>query len=129
MLSRQHLLHEGRLVPAAIVYAHDRDLEELGRVLPGGASRWLMWWVIRASTGSRPTGPGGIPTGVRWESRTEQRLVVVTSTWGPASTFGRLDSLLPQLLSQLPRDLYRVAMLVHPNVFPGSRLAGATDRG
>ncbi|MFG2458096.1 hypothetical protein ACGFWE_13640 [Streptomyces sp. NPDC048523] len=118
MLSRRHLLHEGRLVPAAVVYAHDRDLEELSRSCPEALP---VAHVAGDPCADRITAgrPGreayrralGIEDG--------QRLVVVTSTWGPASTFGRLDSLLPQLLSQLPGDGHRVAMLVHPNVFAG----------
>ncbi|MFE9092903.1 hypothetical protein [Streptomyces sp. NPDC007264] len=118
MLSRRHLLHEGRLVPAAIVYAHARDLEELARSCPEALPVAHVTGdpcVDRIMAG-RPGRESyrralGIGEG--------QRLVVVTSTWGPASTFGRLDSLLPQLLSQLPGDVYRVAMLVHPNVFAG----------
>ncbi|MFF7639263.1 hypothetical protein [Streptomyces canus] len=118
MLSRRHLLHEGRLVPAAIVYAHDRDLAELSRSCPEALAVAHVAGdpcVDRIIAG-RPRREAyrralGIEDG--------QRLVVVTSTWGPASTFGRLDSLLPQLLSQLPGDGYRVAMLVHPNVFAG----------
>jgi hypothetical protein len=118
MLSRLHLLHEGRLVPSAIVYAHDRALQELARSCPEALE---VAHVVGDPCVDRITAgrPGrelyrralGIEDG--------QRLVVVTSTWGPASTFGRLDSLLPQLLSQLPGDGYRVAMLVHPNVFAG----------
>lgn len=118
MLSRRHLLHEGRLVPAAIVYAHARDLEELARSCPEALPvahvtgdpcvDRIMVGRPRRAFYRRALGIGD-----------GQRLVVVTSTWGPASTFGRLDSLLPQLLSQLPEDVYRVAMLVHPNVFAG----------
>nr|WP_322725068.1 hypothetical protein [Streptomyces phyllanthi] len=118
MLSRQHLLHEGRLVPAAIVYSHDRDLEELARSCP------------EALPVAHVTGDPCVDRIMAGRHRREfyrralgiedgQRLVAVTSTWGPTSTFGRLDSLLPQLLSQLPGDGYRVAMLVHPNVFAG----------
>jgi hypothetical protein len=118
MLSRRHLLHEGRLVPAAIVYAHDRDLDELSRSCPEALAVAHVAGdpcVDRIMAG-RPRREAyrralGIEDG--------QRLVVVTSTWGPASTFGRLDSLLPQLLGQLPGDGHRVAMLVHPNVFAG----------
>ncbi|WP_284433641.1 hypothetical protein [Streptomyces sp. TUS-ST3] len=118
MLSRRHLLHEGRLVPAAIVYAHDRDLDELSRSCPEALAVAHVAGdpcVDRIMAG-RPRRDAyrralGIEDG--------QRLVVVTSTWGPASTFGRLDSLLPQLLGQLPGDGHRVAMLVHPNVFAG----------
>jgi hypothetical protein len=135
MLSRQHLLHEGRLVPAAIVYAHDRELEELARSCPEALPvahvvgdpcvDRIMIGRTRRDSLRRAL---GIEDG--------QRLVVVTSTWGPASTFGRLDVLLPQLLSRLPDDGYRVAMLVHPNVFAGHGirqvrgwLSGCQSRG
>ncbi|WP_210579715.1 hypothetical protein [Streptomyces sp. GESEQ-4] len=118
MLSRQHLLHEGRPVPAAIVYAHDRDLEELARSCPEAlpVAHVMGDPCVDRITAGRPRRADyrralGIEAG--------QRLVVVTSTWGPVSTFGRLDTLLPQLLSQLPGARYRVAMLVHPNVFAG----------
>ncbi|MGW0417351.1 hypothetical protein [Streptomyces sp. NPDC003015] len=118
MLSRRHLLHEGRLVPAAIVYAHDRDLEELSRSCPEAlpvahvAGDPCADRIMAGRPGREAYRRAlGIEDG--------QRLVVVTSTWGPASTFGRLDALLPQLLSQLPGDGHRVAMLLHPNVFAG----------
>ncbi|OON74966.1 hypothetical protein GBW32_18955 [Streptomyces tsukubensis] len=118
MLSRQHLLHEGRLVPSAIVYAHDRDLAELARSCPEAlpVAEVVGDPCVDRIMAGRPKRESyrralGIEDG--------QRLVVVTSTWGPASTFGRIDSLLPQLLNQLPGDGYRVAMLVHPNVFAG----------
>lgn len=118
MLSRGHLLHEGRLVPAAIVYAHDHDLAELARSCPEALAVAHVAGdpCVDRITAGRPGREAyrralGIEDG--------QRLVVVTSTWGPASTFGRLDALLPQLLSQLPDEGYRVAMLVHPNVFAG----------
>ncbi|MET7679188.1 hypothetical protein [Streptomyces sp. NPDC005423] len=121
MLSRQHLLHEGRLVPAAIVYAHDRDLKELARSCPEALP---VAHVVGDPCVDRITAGGPLRGSYRRALGIEdgQRLVVVTSTWGPASTFGRLDSLVPQLLSQLPSDDYRVAMLVHPNVFAGHGL-------
>ncbi|AJP05719.1 hypothetical protein TU94_15805 [Streptomyces cyaneogriseus subsp. noncyanogenus] len=118
MLSRQHLLHEGRLVPAAIAYAHDRDLEELARSCPEALP---VAHVVGDPCFDRITAGRSSRESYRRALGIEdgQRFVVITSTWGPASTFGRLDSLLPQLLSHLPRDGYRVAMLVHPNVFAG----------
>ena len=135
MLSPQHLLHEGRLVPAAIVYAHDRSLEELAGSCPEAlpVAHVVGDPCVDRIMADRPRRDShrralGIEDG--------ERLVVVTSTWGPASTFGRLDALLPQLLSQLPGDDYRVAMLVHPNVFAGHGtrqvhgwLAGCRNRG
>ncbi|MFE2033065.1 hypothetical protein ACFXBB_07335 [Streptomyces scopuliridis] len=135
MLSRQHLLHEGRVGPAAIVYAHERDLKELAHSCP------------EALPVAHVVGDPCVDRIVAGMSRREQyrralglepgqRLVIVTSTWGPTSTFGRLDALLPQLLSQLPGRRYRVALLLHPNVFAGhgawqvrSWLAGCRGRG
>ncbi|WP_432014751.1 hypothetical protein [Streptomyces cucumeris] len=46
-----------------------------------------------------------------------QRLVMVSSTWGPTSLLGRHPALLPRLLSQLPYDDYRVGTIIHPNVW------------
>jgi hypothetical protein len=48
-----------------------------------------------------------------------QRLVVSASTWGPQSLFGQLTELHDQLLAELPADRFRVAALLHPNVWYG----------
>ncbi|MFJ2650300.1 hypothetical protein ACIO1C_26690 [Streptomyces sp. NPDC087420] len=135
MLSRQHLLHEGRVGPAAIVYAHERDLEELAHSCPEALA---VAHVVGDPCVDRIV--AGMPR--REEYRRAlgldegQPFVVVTSTWGPTSTFGRIDALLPQLLSQLPGQDYRVAFLFHPNIFSGhgnwqvrSWLAGCRGRG
>ncbi|MFG2884175.1 hypothetical protein ACGFYV_18070 [Streptomyces sp. NPDC048297] len=45
-----------------------------------------------------------------------QRLVVVSSTWGPTSLLGSHPDLLPRLLAQLSCDEARVGAIVHPNV-------------
>lgn len=46
-----------------------------------------------------------------------QRLIVVSSTWGATSVLGRSPDLLARLLGQLPCDVYRVAAVLHPNVW------------
>ncbi|GAB2894791.1 hypothetical protein [Streptomyces mayteni] len=46
-----------------------------------------------------------------------QRLVVVSSTWGPTSLLGTHPRLPARLLAELPHDEYRVAAIVHPNVW------------
>ncbi|WP_433544866.1 hypothetical protein ACQPZG_06495 [Streptomyces sp. CA-294286] len=57
--------------------------------------------------------------------RNGQRLVVVNSTWNPESLFGDggdedlLPTLLPRLTSELPADEYRVAAVLHPNIWWG----------
>ncbi|MFJ6214732.1 hypothetical protein ACIQGZ_15570 [Streptomyces sp. NPDC092296] len=49
----------------------------------------------------------------------DQRLVVVSSTWGPTSLLGRDPQLPARLLAELPLDEYRVAAITHPNVWSG----------
>ncbi|WP_449657253.1 hypothetical protein [Streptomyces litchfieldiae] len=46
-----------------------------------------------------------------------QRLVVLSSTWGPTSLLGRYPDLPARVLAALPCDEYRVAAIVHPNVW------------
>ncbi|MFE2292540.1 hypothetical protein [Streptomyces sp. NPDC059452] len=47
------------------------------------------------------------------------RLVVLSSTWGPTSLFGRDPGLAARVLAALPYDEFRVAAIVHPNVWAG----------
>lgn len=49
--------------------------------------------------------------------RRGQRLVLVSSTWGPGSLLARRQSLPSQLLGALPSDEYRIALAAHPNVW------------
>ncbi|GHG86105.1 hypothetical protein [Streptomyces lanatus] len=54
-----------------------------------------------------------------------QRLIVLNSTWNPESLFGDgggddlLPSLLPRLTSEFPADAYRLAAVLHPNIWHG----------
>ncbi|MGW2054487.1 hypothetical protein ACWCOZ_11285 [Streptomyces sp. NPDC001840] len=48
-----------------------------------------------------------------------RRLVVLSSTWGRTSLIGRDPELPARLLASLPYDEYRVAAIVHPNVWSG----------
>ncbi|AOS64271.1 hypothetical protein [Actinoalloteichus hymeniacidonis] len=47
----------------------------------------------------------------------DHRLVAVSSTWGTRSLLGGRPELLDRLLAELPVDEYRVAAIVHPNVW------------
>lgn len=49
--------------------------------------------------------------------RPDQRLVVVTSTWGPEGLIGCRPLLPGSLVGALPHDDYRVAAVLHPNVW------------
>ncbi|MFF7007145.1 hypothetical protein ACFY9Y_29775 [Streptomyces fimicarius] len=57
--------------------------------------------------------------------RRGQRLVLLNSTWGPQSLLGNgedddaVSTLLPQLTSEFPADEYRVAAVLHPNIWHG----------
>ncbi|MFD4527751.1 hypothetical protein ACFWP7_28245 [Streptomyces sp. NPDC058470] len=57
--------------------------------------------------------------------RTGQRLILLNSTWNPESLFGDgggadiLPSLLPRLTAEFPADEYRLAAVLHPNIWHG----------
>ncbi|MFE1320038.1 hypothetical protein [Kitasatospora phosalacinea] len=65
--------------------------------------------------------------GLRWRERYRsslgvepgQRLVFLSSTWGPGSLIGRCPDLPARLLAALPSDEYRLALVLHPNVWSG----------
>lgn len=66
----------------------------------------------------------------------KHRLVVLSSTWGPTSLFGQDPGLAARVLAALPYDEFRVAAIVHPNVWSGhgswqirNILAPALDAG
>ncbi|WP_143760720.1 hypothetical protein [Actinosynnema mirum] len=46
-----------------------------------------------------------------------QKLVVVTSTWGSRSLLRQARELIGRLLNRLPREEYRIALVLHPNVW------------
>ncbi|MFJ9695878.1 hypothetical protein [Kitasatospora sp. NPDC101183] len=54
-----------------------------------------------------------------------QRLLLLNSTWNPTALFGDagpedvLPLLLPRLTSELPADEYRLAAVLHPNIWHG----------
>ena len=51
--------------------------------------------------------------------RREQRLVVCSSTWGPGAQLGLLPDLALRLAGELPVDEFKVAMIIHPNIWFG----------
>ncbi|HZG05141.1 MAG TPA: hypothetical protein VE546_16490 [Streptomyces sp.] len=118
MLSRRHLVRDGRVVPAAIALAHEQHREEMARSCPEALPRAV---VVGDPCHDRIT--ASLPHREEYRRALgltgRQRLVLFTSTWGPSSSFGRFEALLPRLLDELPRDRYRAAALVHPNVWAG----------
>jgi hypothetical protein len=134
-LHSQHLVHGGRVVPAAIVLSHRADLTVLGRECPEALPAaevagdpcydQLAVSKPRRAAYRRALGVTG-----------GARLVVTASTWGTRSLFGQLAELHEQLLAELPGGRYRVIALMHPNVWFGhgprqvrAWLGGAMRRG
>jgi hypothetical protein len=116
-LRRRDLLPGGRL-PAAVVLPHHADLADLARQCPEAlpVARVVGDPVRDRIVASLPLRAAyrrslGLTDG--------QRLVVAVSTWGPRSSFGRFEALLPRLIAELPSGEYRTAVLLHPNVWSG----------
>ncbi len=115
-LSRQRLVRDGVVVPEAIVLSHQEELTRLGQECPEALPVAEVvgdpcFDRITASLPSRAlyrealhTGPG-------------QELVLLCSTWGPESLLGQEWELLERLACDLPREEFRIAVLLHPHVW------------
>ncbi|MER5986424.1 hypothetical protein [Streptomyces sp. NPDC001787] len=117
-LGRTYLMRDGRVVPKSLALAHHDDLAELARSCPEALPAAE---VVGDASHDRIT--VSLPLRERYRRamglRPGQRLLLVSSTWGTGSSFNRLDALLPRLLTELPPEEYRIALLVHPNVWSG----------
>ncbi len=116
-LAAQELVRDGVVVPSAIALAHKRELRRLARSCPDALPVATVVGDpchdrLVASAPHRPAYRHAL--GVA----DDQRLVVVTSTWGTKSLFGRHAELLRRLSSELG-DEFRLAALLHPNVWFG----------
>lgn len=126
------LLESGR---AWLAVSHPDQEEQLLAARPKAAGRTLLIGdpvldELRASTGRYATYRASLGVPV------DQRLVVLSSTWGPTSLLGTHHDLPVRLLAALPYDEYRVAAIIHPNVWAGhgawqirTLLADALDAG
>jgi hypothetical protein len=117
-LDAQRLVYDGAVVPAAIVLSHQSELGRLGRTCPEAVPAAVVvgdpsYDRLVVSLEHRATYRRALAV------RPDQNLVVVTSTWGPQSLFGRRSDLLPRLLSELPWRQFRIVALFHPNVWFG----------
>ncbi|HVV10792.1 hypothetical protein [Amycolatopsis sp.] len=117
-LGAEHLVESGRLIPASIVLSHEAQLETLARDCPEATEIALVagdpcYDRLRASLGSRAEYREalGVPPG--------RRLVLLTSTWGPGSLFGRHHDLPGKLLRELDPRQYQVAAMIHPAAWAG----------
>ena len=122
-LSPEWLLSDGGPVADALVLSHPEQIERLRAACPQA--------VPTAVLGGDPAFDrilAARPFRERFrrslDVRDGQRLILLNSTWSPESLFGNggeADTL-PWLLSQLtelPTDEYRVAAVLHPNIWHG----------
>jgi hypothetical protein len=116
-LRRQDLAPGGRL-PAAVAMPHHAELADLERHCPEALP---LAHVVGDPAHDRIA--ASLPLRARYRSAlglsNDEKLVVVASTWGARSSFGRFETLLPRLITELPAGRFRSVVLVHPNVWSG----------
>jgi hypothetical protein len=114
-LNPERLMHEGRVVPAAIALAHPRLRERLRVVCPPAVPRSV---VVGDPGLDRMLGSRHRAARYRLDLGAQgRRLVAVASTWGPHSLMGRWPDLPERLVAALPADEYRIVMIMHPGVW------------
>ncbi|GHG69593.1 hypothetical protein [Streptomyces griseocarneus] len=106
------------MIPSAIVLSHDEQRERLRRGCPEAVPLSVVAGDpcmdrLRASLPFREEYRAALGL------RPGQKLLVLTSTWGPYSLLGANMDLVRRALAELPSDEYRVLAAVHPNVWYG----------
>ncbi|MEV2194759.1 hypothetical protein AB0I02_27780 [Streptomyces phaeochromogenes] len=123
-LSREWLLGEdGSPFVDALVLSHPEQSERLRAACPEAVHTAVLagdpcFDRVLAARGHRERYRRALGT------QPGQRLVLLNSTWHTESLFGDggddlLPALLPRLTSELPADEYRVAAVLHPNIWYG----------
>ncbi|MEV0171483.1 hypothetical protein AB0I00_10240 [Streptomyces sp. NPDC050803] len=123
-MSPQWLLDEdGRPIADALVLSHPEQYERLRTVCPEAAPTAVLagdpcWDRLLAARPHRERFRRALGVG------RGKRLLVLSSTWNPDSLLGDggddvLPALLPRLTSEFPADEYRLAAVLHPNIWHG----------
>lgn len=114
--SREELTCRGRVVPSLLVLSHDSELTELADQCPEAGEAAVVAGDIAYDRLC-----ASVPFRDRYRAALglsdTQELVVLSSTWGPDSAFGRHVNLMDRLIGELRRDRYRVAAILHPNIW------------
>lgn len=114
--TRDLLVRDGRVVPAAVAAATDADARQMREACPEAADRIVVagdpvYDRIRASAPHRRRyrdALGVLPG---------RQLVVLSSTWSRYSLFGGDRDLWDRVMTDLPADRYRVVAALHPNMW------------
>lgn len=115
-LDRELLTFRGRVIPAVIALTHDRELSLLRRTCPEALPVAVVAGdlCLDRLMASRP---------FRQRYRQalgvadHEKLITVSSTWSPDSTFGRHLELYERLLDESAGGPVRIAAVLHPNVW------------
>ncbi|MGA5214837.1 hypothetical protein ACPCAE_02010 [Streptomyces cinereoruber] len=123
-LSSEWLLSDGRPFVDGLVLSHPEQLERLARMCAEAVPSAVL-----AGDPCFDRMLAARPYRERFRRalgvRRGQRLVVLNSTWNPEGFFGSgggrdvLPGLLPRLAAELPADDYRLAAVLHPNIWHG----------
>ncbi|MFJ8963298.1 hypothetical protein ACIRG5_28325 [Lentzea sp. NPDC102401] len=115
-MSPEWLIHDGRVIATSLVLSHPEQLDRLRLSCPQAAE-------VAVVTGDPAFDRmlASIPLRDLYRDalgiRGAQRLVLISSTWGPASLYGRQPDLVQRLRAELPLDDYQVAVALHPNTW------------
>lgn len=112
-LARPEGLRTGQVTQVVTHPDQARQLAEasehtIGRTALGGCSNFDL---LQNSRGERATYQNALVV------TDNQRLIVLSSTWGPGSLFDQRFDLIGRLLAQLPFERYRLATFLHPGVW------------
>jgi hypothetical protein len=117
-LSPEWLLYNGQPIASAMVLSHDHELTRLAESTPAAAETAVVAGdpaydrMLRSKHLRRRYRQAlGLEPG--------QKLVTISTTWWKRSLMGSWPSLFREVMACLPRDEYRVAALIHPNIWHG----------
>jgi hypothetical protein len=115
-LDRELLTYRGRVLPDVIALTHDDELAVLRDRCPEAVGSAVVTGDVcldrmLASRGLRQRYRRALGVDEKRE------LVTVSSTWTAESTFGSRPDMYRSLLAELPADRYRVAAVLHPNIW------------
>lgn len=109
------LVRYGRVTPAAIAVAHEWQARTVAEAVPEAAQ---ITHVVGDPAYDRAL--AALPDRERFRQAVgvgpEERLIVLSSTWGPDSLLGRDLRLVDRLMADLPRG-YAAVLLVHPGAW------------
>lgn len=113
-LAPEWLTHDGEVIASSLLLSHPEQLDRLATSCPQAAE---VAFVAGDPSFDRILASLPLRHLYREALGVRQRLVLVSSTWGAQSLYGRQPDLVRRLRAELPLDDYAVAVALHPNVW------------